>query len=88
MKFLYRLFEGVSQTPDNQKHKTYGIRAYRQNGHGWLCAAEVSDVSSDQKFVLRLVWWYNQLQLAPEHLKDIVQDAIVYENSNISKALS
>ena len=38
--------------------------------------------------LLRLVWWYNQLQLAPAHLKDIVQDTIVYENSNISKAIS
>ena len=83
MRFLYRIVEGEVKMPDDQKYFTYGVRAYRQQHQTWICTADVRDISPNRRFVQRLVQLYNRLQLDPDHLYDVVQDAVIDENSSL-----
>ena len=47
----------------------------------------VRDISPNRRFVQRLVQLYNRLQLDPDHLYDVVQDAVIDENSKFFKIL-
>lgn len=76
MRFLYRIFEEMAITSDGEKHKTYGIRAYRKDAKQWVCDAFVEDISSDMYLVMQLAESCTRLELDPVHLRDVVEDAI------------
>lgn len=66
-------YYGVTETEDPIIQRTaYGIVGEDGRGH----STAVENISCDREFVARLAERCTRGQLAPEHLMDVVQDAL------------
>ena len=65
---MFTIIENIMQHQDIGVYTTYGIAAGN---------FMVEDISTDRAFVENLAAMFEREQLAPEHLRDAVEDAII-----------
>lgn len=70
--YKYIAVEQQLEHPDIGTYTSYGIKAIKENKE----IAFVSDVSVDKAFVENIVRRCTDLQLAPIHIFDVVEDVI------------
>lgn len=70
----YQLISEQCSHPDIGEYQTFGLRVFhvQQQAYG----EAVSDISVDWAFVARLAALFNQMQLEPAHLFEVVADFV------------
>lgn len=73
MKYRYRSYEMQSL---GRVSAAYGLLAEEYEDGQWRSVAVIPDVSQDQLFVDRLAEKCTREELSPDHLLDVVLDAL------------
>lgn len=74
----YKLIKEHLFHPHIGEYKAYGIAAY--NGHKLI--NKISDISISRQEVRRLCRLCNKLQLAPEHIGEVIEDFLCANKSS------
>jgi len=65
---------------NDSNQSTYGIEVLEYKNGNLIFVDEITNVSSDQEFVKRLVDDCNTYQLDPVHLRDVIEDRLFSAN--------
>jgi hypothetical protein len=72
----YRIVSEILASYDCDKYTTYGIQAVFECDERLIVYSTVSDISTDRIQVAEMVEIFNEYELSPLHLMDVIEDML------------